>query len=83
MTALLTLLASKASTYIVGAGVVIAAFVATYVKGRLSGAKLEKANQVAKEAKSRAEEIDRIKRAAGASPALGVHQDPRNRDNQP
>ena len=83
MTALLTFLAGKASTYIVGAGVVIAAFVATYVKGRLSGAKLEKANQAAKEAKSRAEEIDRIKRAAGATPSVGVSVDPNNRDNQP
>lgn len=83
MTALLTFLAGKAATYLVGAAVIIAAFVATYVKGRLSGAKLEKANQAAKEAEARANEIDRIKRAAGAAPTVGVQQDPRNRDNQP
>jgi len=83
MSAIIAMLASKAGTYLVGAGVVIAAFVATYVKGRLSGAKLEKANQAAKEAKSRAEEIDRIKRAAGATPSDGVSVDQNNRDNQP
>lgn len=82
MTAILTMLATKAGTYIVGAAVVIAAFVATYVKGRLSGAKLERANQAAKEAKARAQEIDRIKRAAGAAPVGGVQQDPNNRDNR-
>lgn len=31
MTALLSLLASKAGTYLIGAGVIIAAFVATYL----------------------------------------------------
>lgn len=45
MTAILTLLASKAGTYFIGAAVVIGAFVATYVKGRLSGANRERAKQ--------------------------------------
>ena len=47
VTAILTALAAKASTYLVGAAVIIAAFVATYVKGRLSGAKLERDKQAA------------------------------------
>ena len=81
MTAILTALAAKASTYLVGAGVIIAAFVATYVKGSLSGASLERTKQKAKEAEARANEIDRIKRAAGAAP-VGVQSDPLNRDNQ-
>ena len=50
---------------------------------RLAGAKAERNNQTAKEAKARAEEIDRIKRAAGAAPSIGVQSDPNNRDNQP
>lgn len=83
MTALLTFLAGKAATWFVGAAVIIAAFVATYVKGRLSGASRERDKQAAKEAEARANEIDRIKRAAGAAPSVGVQQDPHNRDNQP
>lgn len=42
---LLTFLAGKAGTYIVGAALVVGAFVATYVRGRLSGASLERAKQ--------------------------------------
>lgn len=46
--------------YLIGAAAIIAAFVATYVKGRLSGAKLERDKQVASEAKAKtvADEID-------------------------
>jgi hypothetical protein len=39
MTALLSLLVAKATPCIIGGGAILAAFVATYVKGRLSGAK--------------------------------------------
>lgn len=60
MTALLTFLAGKAATYFVGAAVIIAAFAATFIKGRLSGAALERQKQAASEAraKSVADEID-------------------------
>lgn len=40
------------------------------------------AEQKAKEAEARAQEIDRIKRAADARPAGGLSDDPNNRDNQ-
>jgi len=68
MSAIIAMLASKAGTYLVGAGVVIAAFVATYVKGRISGATLERDRQAASEAKAKsiADEIDDA--VAGRSP---------------
>jgi outer membrane murein-binding lipoprotein Lpp len=47
MTEILSLLAAKATPYIIGGGAILAAFVATYVKGRLSGAKLERQKQAA------------------------------------
>lgn len=40
------------------------------------------AEQKAKEAEARAQEIERIKVAAGARPSGGVSNDPNNRDNQ-
>ncbi len=68
MTAILATLAAKASTYLIGAAVVIAAFVVTYVKGRLSGASLERTKQAASEAKAKtiADEIDEA--IAGRAP---------------
>ena len=68
MSAILSMLATKAGTYIVGAAAVIAVFVATYIKGRLSGAALERQKQAASEAKvkSVADEIDDA--IAGRSP---------------
>ena len=39
------------------------------------------AQQLAKEAEARAQEIERIKDAAGARPVGGVSDDPNNRDN--
>ena len=57
---ILTLLATKAGTYIIGGAVVLAAFVATYVKGRLSGAALERNAQKAKEADSYAKHLQDI-----------------------
>lgn len=49
----------------------------------LAGAKKAGVNeQKAKEAKARAENLDRIKRAADVRPAGGVSDDPYNRDNR-
>lgn len=50
MSALFLALAGKASTYFAGAAIIIGAFVATYIKGRLSGAKRERDKQAAQEA---------------------------------
>jgi hypothetical protein len=52
MTALLSLLAAKATPYIIGGGAILLAFIGTYVKGRLSGAKLERQKQAASEAEA-------------------------------
>lgn len=81
MTAILSALAAKAGTYLVGAGVIIAAFVAAYLRGRSAGKQSAETRQKAKEAEARANEIDRIKRAAGAAP-VGMQSDPLNRDNR-
>ena len=68
MTALLSMLAAKAAPYIIGAGAILAAFVAAYVKGRLSGAKLERQKQAASEAKAR-DIKDQVDNDVGALPA--------------
>ncbi|QDC00367.1 hypothetical protein [Mesorhizobium sp. 8] len=81
VSAILAALAAKASTYLVGAGVVIAAFVATYLRGRSAGKQSAETRQKAKEAEARANEIDRIKRAAGAAP-VGMPDDEYNRDRK-
>lgn len=67
MTALLSMLAAKAAPYIIGAGAILAAFVAAYVKGRLSGAKLERQKQAASEAKAR-DIKDQVDNDVGALP---------------
>lgn len=68
MTALLTSLTAKASTYLVGAGIVVAAFVATYARAYLKGRKVERQKQAASDAKAKAvaDEIDDA--IAGRSP---------------
>lgn len=53
MTALLSLLASKAGTYLIGVGGVLIAILATYMRGRLAGAKLERQKQAAEETRAR------------------------------
>jgi hypothetical protein len=78
MTALLTMLAAKATPYIIGAGAVVVIFLTALGKAFKAG----KAAQKAKEAEARANEIDRIKRAAGATP-VGMQHDQNNRDNRP
>jgi len=84
MTALLTALAAKASTYLVGAGIIIAAFAATYVKGRLSGASMERIKQKAKEADAYEQHLKELADAASAGAAVrpgdSLHDDPFNRD---
>ncbi|MHA6686338.1 hypothetical protein [Mesorhizobium sp. A556] len=74
MTALLTLLASKAGTYIIGGVAILAAFVATYVKGRLSGAKLERDHQAASEAKAR-DIADQVDNDIGALPGSKAREE--------
>lgn len=68
MTALLSLLAAKATPYIIGGGAIFAAFVAAYVKGRLSGAKLERQKQAASELAARTEGQKIDDAVAGRSP---------------
>jgi hypothetical protein len=82
MTALLSLLAAKAAPYIIGAGAILTAFAGAYLKGRSAGKRTAETAQKAKEAEARANEIDRIKRAAGATP-VGMQHDQNNRDNRP
>lgn len=84
VTAILSAVAAKASTYLVGAGVIVAAFVATYVKGRLSGASLERSKQAAKEADAYEQHLKELADAASAGAAVrpgdSLHDDPFNRD---
>ena len=65
---LLYILRPKAAPYINGGGAILAAFVAAYVKGRLSGAKLERQKQAASEAKAR-DIKDQVDNDVGALPA--------------
>lgn len=82
MSELLAMLAGKASTYIAGAVIVVGAFLATYLKGRNAGSKLERIKQKAKEADAYAKHIEDIERAANAQPSGRVSDDPYNRDRQ-
>lgn len=68
---------------LIGILAVVIAAMGLAFQQRLAGAKAERNKQKAKEAEARANEIDRIKRAAGAAPSVGVQSDPNNRDNQP
>ncbi len=65
MTAILSLLASKAGTYLIGAGGVLLAVLATYMRGRLAGAKLERQKQAAEEARAR-DIADQVQNDVGA-----------------
>jgi len=83
MTAILTALAAKASTYLAGAAVIIAAFVATYLYGRSAG-KQSAARQKAKEADAYEQHLKELADAASAGAAVrpgdSLHDDPFNRD---
>lgn len=63
--------------YLIAAGAALVGIWRVWAAGKKAGRNQERA----KNAKDRAENIDRIKRAAGAKPSLGVRDDPRNRDN--
>lgn len=86
MTALLGALLSDAGGYLIAAGVGILTIIATYLRGRVSGAQRERDRQAAKERDSYAEHIRDIERAADAGRAVrpddgGMQSDPNNRDN--
>lgn len=86
MTALLTALLADAGGYLLGAGAVLITFIATYFRGRVSGAQRERDRQAAKERDSYAKHIEDIERAAAAGRAVrpddgGMQSDPNNRDN--
>ena len=77
---ILTSLVSGASGYLLGAGAILIAFVATYLKGRLSGAARERDRQAAKERDSYAKHLQDISDAADARPSDKLSDDPNNRD---
>lgn len=86
MTGLLTALLADAGGYLLGAGAVFITLIATYFRGRVSGAQRERDRQAASERDSYAEHIKDIERAASASRAVrpddgGMQSDPNNRDN--
>ncbi|WP_156460182.1 hypothetical protein [Mesorhizobium sp. Root157] len=64
MSALLSALVSDAGGYLLGFGAILIAFLATYLKGRLSGAKLERTKQKAKEADSYEKSLKELADAA-------------------
>lgn len=68
MTAILTMLAAKAAPFAIAGGALLLSWLGFYVRGRLSGAKLERQKQAASEAKAKtvADEIDDA--VAGRSP---------------
>jgi hypothetical protein len=68
MEALLSLVLGKAGGYLVGAGAILIAFIATYVRGRLSGAKLERQKHAAEDARAR-DIRDQVDNDIGAMPA--------------
>lgn len=78
MTAPLSLLAAKATPYIIGGGAILAVWLFSIIKALSAGKSIQKA----KEADSYAKHIQEIERAAAAKPRGGVSVDPNNRDNE-
>jgi hypothetical protein len=68
MTALLAFFATAAGKWIVGALGVVVAIIAAWLKGRLSGAKAERAKQAASEVKAR-DVADEVQSDVGAMSA--------------
>lgn len=68
MTALLSMLLAKATPYIIGAGAILAAFAAAYLKGRSAGKRTAETAQKAKEAQAR-DIADQVDNDVGALPA--------------
>lgn len=62
--------------YIAAAFAALASVVGLYATGRSAG----KNAQLAKEAKAREQNLEKIKRASAAKPVGGVSDDPNNRD---
>jgi hypothetical protein len=86
MTGLLTTLLSDAGGYLIAAGAGIITIIATYLRGRASGAQRERDRQAAGERDSYAKHLKDIERAADAGRAVrpddgGMQSDPNNRDN--
>lgn len=63
--------------FAVGMGAALVGLFSAYTTGKSSG----KDEERAKNAKERAAELDRIRRASDARPTGGVSDDPYNRDN--
>lgn len=68
MTALLSMLAAKAAPFVIAGGALLLSWLGFYVRGRLSGAKLERQKQDAAEAKAR-DIRDQVDNDVGALPA--------------
>lgn len=66
--------------YLLGAGAILIAFVATYLKGRFSGTARERDRHAAKERDSYAKHLQEISDAAAARPSGKLSDDPNNRD---
>jgi len=63
--------------YLIAAGAALFGVWRLWAAGKSAGRNEERA----KHAEDRANNLDRIKRAADARPSGGVHDDPHNRDN--
>lgn len=62
------------------AGAIVAAVVGLLAIVRRTGYTAGRDAQIAREAKAREQDIELVKRAAGARPSVGVRDDPNNRD---
>lgn len=68
MSAILSLLAAKAAPFVIAGGALLLSWLGFYVRGRLSGAKLERQKQATSEAKAR-DIKDQVDNDVGALPA--------------
>ncbi len=83
MTAFLTALLSDAGGYLLGAGAILIALVASYLNGRVSGAERERDKQAAKERDSYARELEELADASIARNSVDGRmpdRDPYRRD---
>jgi hypothetical protein len=76
MTALLSMLAAKATPYIIGGGAIFAVWLFTIIKALSAGKSIQKA----KEADSYEKSLKELADAAVARPSGSVSDDPNNRD---
>lgn len=68
MEAFLSLVLGKTGGYLAGAGAILVAFIAAYVRGRLSGATIERQKRAAEDARAR-DIRDQVDNDIGAMPA--------------